>query len=214
MSSFTIGIIGMAGVFAIVFGLSGAVRLLQKLQYRLEYRDYTFEPLVPLLLPHRAAHHFERHTPRIESLGFRRIGDYRLQPDPCPAVARYFVSRDGKIFGGLDDYEGMRTYCFFSVLADGTYLETGKSRRFVNNSSGYGELLRFECVADGTIDEVYEKHCRTLEKLEKTNGPAFAYDSDEFREVVSYGHRLVHDSIFGHELFSNNSPEMMRPLGI
>ncbi len=195
MNSLALGIIGIAAVFTIVFGLTGAVRLLQKLQYRVEYHDYTFEPLAPMMLPHRAVHHFEEHTPRIESLGFRRIGDFQLQPHPCPVVARFFVGRDGKIFAGLDDYEGIRSYSFFSVLHDGTYLETGKSRQ-VAEPRGDEELLRFECIADGSLDEVYRRHCQTLEKLEKKHGPAFIYDSEEFREVVSYGHRLVHDSIF------------------
>ena len=195
MASLFVGIAGFVVVLLIVFGLIGAARLLQKLQYRLEYHDYTFEPLTPIMLPHRASHHFEEHTPRFESLGFERIGDFQLHPTPCPAFARYFVSRDGSVFGGLDDYEGMRTYSFFSVLEDGTYLETGKSRPIVQ-PRGNVDKMRFVYVPDASLDEVYKRHLKSLGRLEQKHGPALNYDTDQFREVVSYGHKLVHWSAY------------------
>lgn len=182
-------------VSLIVGGLAGAATLLNKLQFRMEFHEYLFEPMVPTMLPPRTSRHFEEHTPRMEVLGFMRIGDFQLQQPPCPATARYFASRDGRIFGGLDDYEGIRTYSFFSVFEDGTYLETGKSHP-IAQPRGDIDRLRFVFVPDASIDEVYRRHCKAIKRFQKKHGCALAYDVDQFREVVEYGHKLVRWSAF------------------
>ncbi len=213
MDSMLVVILIVVFVSIIFAGLAGAVNLFKKLQYRLEFHDYQFEPMEPMMLPPRASHHFEQHTPRLEILGFHRIGDFQLQPAPCPAVARYFISRDGCIFGGLDDYEGTRTYSFFSIFEDGTYLETGKAHP-IAQPRGDMDRLRFVFVPEGSIDEVYQRHCKAIERFQKKHGGLLAFDTDQFKEVVEYGHRLVHWSAFRQGLaYAPPTPEPTETLG-
>ncbi len=213
MDSMLIVILIVGFVSILVAGLVGTIKLLKRLQYRLEFHDYQFEPLVPMMLPARTSHHFEEHTPRLEVLGFHRIGDFQLQPTPCPAVARYFISRDGCIFGGLDDYEGICTYSFFSVFQDGTYLETGKAHPIAQPRSDM-DRLRFVFVSEGSIDEVYQRHRKAIERFQKKHGGLLSYDVEQFREVVEYGHRLVRWSAFRQGLaYAPPTPEPTETLG-
>lgn len=213
MDSMLVVILIVVVVSIIVAGLAGAINLLQKFQYRLEFHNYQFEPLVPMMLSPRASQHFEQHTPRLEVLGFHRIGDFQLQPAPCHAVARYFISRDGCIFGGLDDYEGIRTYSFFSVFEDGTYLETGKAQP-IAQSGGDRDRLRLVFVPEGSIDEVYQRHCKAIKRYQKTHGGLLAYDTEQFKEVVEYGHKLVRWSAFRQGLaYAPPTPEPIETLG-
>ena len=167
------------------------IHMIRRLVYRAQYHDFLFEPVSHMDLRRVTANFFDKHTPDFLALGFELIGDFRLQPNPCPVLARFFVSRDRRVFASIEDYDGLRACCCSSVLEDGTYVECGTVRGTPVHGGTSGQLHLFP-LPKASVQALYAQHCETLAQFEADLGCAVAeFDPDQAGEVANYGHRLL-----------------------
>lgn len=159
------------------------------------FREYLFEPIKPSDMPEDVRQYLETHTAAMLQIGLVQLGDYILELEASPVIARYFMSDDGRTFASVEDYHGTKTFEFFSVLADGTYVGSSPLAP-ANEPPSPEDHLHFEWVKNAPTEDLYIHHLSALQRLESQHGAAQKYQPEQFREVVSYGHRLVGWSLF------------------
>ncbi|HLA84733.1 MAG TPA: hypothetical protein VJL29_08060 [Thermoguttaceae bacterium] len=179
-----------------ILSFAALVHTVRQFAARGKYRDYTFEPLDPSALRRATARWFERHTPDLESLGFHRIGDYRLQPDPVRFDVRFFAAPQRDVFATIEDYNGTQTVTMASVLEDGTYMETSIMRPLPRTVGAEPPLL-FHYAPKATVAELHEQHLDHVRRAAEQQGTRpMQFDPDQATEIAQYGHRLLHWAMF------------------
>jgi len=156
-----------------------------------------FESVSAGELPPAVRGWFEQHTPDVEALGFRLIGDFRLK-QRAEHFGRFFQSGDGTVFGEIAWYRGsfLQTHkCvdFFSVTDDLTYLETGN----VSIPPGQYEAPFLLCgVPKATAEETLAAHRRQLDRLkEDAQAEPIRFAPDEVDKVTVYGQKLLYERL-------------------
>ena len=181
-----------------------------KVANREKYQDFLFEAIDDLALPAGARKYFERFTPEFERLGFRPVGDYLLLKGTTRAVSRFFISPDGGAVAGIDDWRWLllrtRTYSLMSVFDDGTYLESAPMQAPADRLSKSTHLRLHYCPG-ASVEELYERHQQAVgEHAERHGAEVLAVSGEEFKQVVNYGHRLLHHAMYAKGLVPEPPP--------
>jgi hypothetical protein len=177
------------------------------------YRDYLFDPVESGELPAEAVTFFEEHAGLLERLQFRRIGDYWLWRDPLPFVEREFLSADGRSFAAISIVKEVRHVGFYSVLGDGSFLETSLAL-YDNPETPVAhdppEKLQLELHTAGTIDALFRRH---EERLDHAPSEAHSYQPEDVRAVSIYGSRVLGQRLYaeGRRDELPPPPELPRP---
>jgi hypothetical protein len=87
-------------------------------------REYQFIPVDVAEVDEVVRERFERLTPPLEELGFERIGDFRMKPEPVVVHDRIFLSADGETLAVICSLLRAGVVSYLSVLEDGTCVHT------------------------------------------------------------------------------------------
>lgn len=161
-----------------------------KLRRGRRLRDWLFEPVDPARLRKATAEYFDRVGLQMEELGFEHLGDYRLSRVPNSLDARFLIADDGVSFGSVSDCSGSRSYDFFSIFDDGTYLETTGTTCLYNPPTGD----RFELYnhPDVAVHELYEKHQEHVRNCERRRGCSVVeVTPEDLDAVANYGRNVL-----------------------
>ncbi|MEE9601987.1 MAG: hypothetical protein V3V75_01680, partial [Thermoguttaceae bacterium] len=148
-------------------------------------------------MPPDATKWFEKNTPEVESLGFRRLGDYRLKRR-SEHFARFFINPQGDIVAEISWVKVLfllRMKCFscFSVTDDLTYLETGNLA--IPKKDNEGRLI-LQSIPGGTIDDTLGAHRCRLDELSDTRQTLpICFVEDDLDKVIFYGQKLLYDRL-------------------
>ena len=170
-------------------------RMIKRFQSQFEYNELDCRHVDLLDLPGATREHFESLTNEITSLGFSQIGDHRIRSWPLTYVRR-FISDDRRTFGELVyakmlPFWPLRTYDFISVLADGTYLETGRAQQ-PKQDPRVMERFQLLCLPRATLEESHRRHCEEVDEVARSAGSRpLEFEPQQIREVANYGHQLV-----------------------
>lgn len=161
-----------------------------------QQRDYVFEPVGPRQIPAEMRQFINEYTPGFLRIGFEALGDYQLLPPPLAKFARYFSSPDDHCFGAIVGQHDVQIYLLFSVLEDGTYIETAPLDA-KHASKPRSDKLKFVLLADMPIDELYEYHMAAVRMYcDELGCDVLRFAPEQFREVSHYGHRLASWDLF------------------
>ncbi len=150
-------------------------------------------------IPAAAVGWIEKNTPALETLGFRRIGDYRLK-EGNQHFGRFFIHADGKTLAGIDWLKvsilrNIDAFSFFSVTDDLTYLETG-SIALPGNGKPFEAPFILQGVPNRSHADTFDAHLRGLEELSDTrNTWPRPLVEDDLEKVVLYGQKLLYDRL-------------------
>ncbi|MBI2823445.1 MAG: hypothetical protein HYX69_02000 [Planctomycetia bacterium] len=191
------------------------VRSLPALRAIGTYRDFVFEPIPADRLDAATRRYFDRDTASLLALGFEPIGDYLLLPAPAEVYARFFISADRHSFAAAEDWNvpllRNRACCFSSVCEDGMYLETG-SQRPAPIPPDAGDRLSFTGLPGEGVERIYEHHRATVDAYAAEHATSvIAFAPEQFRDVATYGHRLVGHSLY-RQGFRNEPPPTVEVL--
>ncbi len=181
-----------------------------------KYQDFLFEDRELNDLPRRVRAQLERQAPVILRLGFEPLGTYLLSPWPTVAFGTFFISRDGRVFAGIDNWKQLRTrieaLTFMSVLEDGTFYETADMPDPTpNEEMVVPHVARY--VPSATPEALHVLHQQGLDDLETQSGRmAMQFQPLQFQEVINYGHLLVNHEAHKKGL-KEEPPEAIPPLG-
>ncbi len=155
------------------------------------YREYIYVPERDEELPQRIVAEWDKYTNDFELLGFRRVGNFRLQDDPLETHARYYLSDDPRIRGEIAALSDEFTPSFCTVFEDGRMIESA-IHPTVATMCHPDENLWFIAQESGTLYELFDRHRRAVDTYERETGfDAIAITPDRLYGVAQYGHRLV-----------------------
>lgn len=199
MNAVAVKMLEVAGVCAVLALLSGAVAacglrlFVRRMKSRLEYTEIRCRPLSVAELPRAVRRDFERREPELQRLGFRQLGDFFVEG---VAYTRRFLSGDGATVGEiavqcLGPLPVLRVVDFFSVLEDGTYLESGDNR-IPAVPAGAAERFRLTGYPSWTAEGLYRQHETEVERVASGQDAAILIlEPDVIDQLVDYGQRLV-----------------------
>lgn len=159
------------------------------------YREFLFEPAQSMEMPQAAWDHLQAYSAEMLAARLVSLGDFVLWREPGFACARYFAAPNGQYFGSITYHRRLltsfRSCEFWSVLADGTYVETVRCRQ-PWMAARPKSALHFEFLPWATVEQLSRRHLQTLERLCAERGTeVLEFASDQFQAVAIHGHRLV-----------------------
>jgi hypothetical protein len=196
------GFTGMAVCVAMIFIVGGAALLAGR-----QFREYEYERIDPSQLSRKERRHFEMHTPQIEQLGFRHVGDVRLRGnvDTC---MRQFLSVDEKTLAFLECSPVTKAITFDSVMSDGVYLVT--SDFDCTEFSDPSLPKRFQHVT-GTPENLLAAHQLVRRQYEVENqAEALTVGPDQISVVLDYAHRVAGWSMYRRGYHRSPPPPLPR----
>lgn len=174
------------------------------------YRDYIFEPVRDEELSQKVVAAWDEYGIELEKLGFRRVGNYRLQKAPMATDVRYYLCDDPRVRCEASDIDGELGWNFCTVFEDGRLIESG-IHPTVETRCKPDEQLWFITQQSGTLAGVFQRHMQVIDDYEReTEVAAIKLGPERLYEVAQYGHRLVwwsHNQSPRHL----GSPEPLRP---
>ena len=176
-------------------------------------------PIDDAQLPPAVVDWFEQKTPDVESLGFRRIGDFRLKKYR-EHFARFFISPDGDVFGEIScvkilPWKTIKCFSCFSTTDDLTYLETGTlNSGFVpvpkSNESDDGRFI-LQNVPKASVSETFDAHMVRLEQLAETRETRpICFVEDDLDKVIIHGQKLLHERMVDRGEITSNPYENVK----
>jgi hypothetical protein len=130
-------------------------------------------------------------TPAFLECGFELLGDYQTKSEPLPVRNRYFVGPRGTVFGDITWL--MDTCCpgFFSILADGTLVETsGVDEPDSEDVVDDMDLLCINYGADRSVGELLRLHIDALRReATRRRTKILSFQTSQLLEVAIYGQR-------------------------
>ena len=165
----------------------------------------SFAPVAEHELPKRTLRYFDQHTAELESLGFRRLADYRLKRH-TPFFARVFLSADGQTYGEIATQRALvfveiKACSFVSMFASGDYLETGN----LAGKDRHAGKFHNQYAGRRPLAEVYAAHDANAETI-CTQQDTFTVplEPDDFPVVSTYGQKLLYDSLVRDGIVTSN----------
>jgi hypothetical protein len=154
------------------------------------YREPQFVPVELDDLPDETFRRFQRHSSDFVALGMTPLGDYYNKPEPVAVFNRYFSGFEGAAFGDLTDLLDECTPGFFSVLSDGTYVESaGCADLFLAETPEAEDRVRVQCEPSN-LKALCQRHIEAVRDEAQRRGVAvLAFDDEQLAEVAIYGQR-------------------------
>lgn len=153
-----------------------------------QFRPPMFEPVDVSTLEEWIGEGFEQGTAEFIPAGFEQLGDYFNKPDPIQVYNRYFIGRGGTIFGSLTAVLESCGAGLYSILEDGTYVETAAIDSFTDETVEPEDLLHCVYPGERPIAELIEIHQQALcEECEKRQSRVLALTKEQLAEVTVYG---------------------------
>lgn len=176
-----------AAIYAFVRCFFNARRALKEAQ---SYREAMFQPIELDDLPDETFRRFQRHSNDFLALGMEPIGDYFNKPDPVPVWNRYFLGFGGTVFGDLTDLLEECATGFFSVLADGTYVETaGCEELYLPEPPEPADGLRVQSNPSD-LKSVVQTHLEAVrDEAQRRGVDVLAFAGEQVADVAIYGQR-------------------------
>jgi hypothetical protein len=154
-----------------------------------QYREPMFQPLSSDALEITAM--FEDFTPDFVEAGFVQLQDFHNKPEPVHTYNRYFLGVDGTVFGDLSVLLGECGVGLFSVLADGTYIETAAVDPLPGDLPNDDDRVFVVYGGTRSVSELVELHMETVRaEADRRRTSVFSFRACDVREVSIYGNRV------------------------
>ena len=153
-------------------------------------------PVADSDLPAAAKSHFDLHAAKLQTLGFRPAGDFRMKQH-IQHFSRLLLSDDGKTMAEIS-YRRLlvlpaRTVCFMSLTDDHRYVETAAVRMFVKPRLS---KLSLRGLLGASIDVLYDEHRRHLtDVVNEHQCYVLPLEAGDLQAVLLYGHKLVYEDM-------------------
>jgi hypothetical protein len=164
----------------------------------------THTPVEPDELPRDARTYLESCTSEFEALGFEILGDYRQKQNEQQFV-RIFSGAGGKFIGEAVHCAApkMKTCAMFSLLADGTYIESAPLD--VGDVPFAPDKLVMRGNAGDTVAELLNSHCATVQaECAQRDTEPVSIPADKLEAVTHYGLFLSTESLVAQGVLSEN----------
>jgi hypothetical protein len=173
----------------------------------IEHRPVRFSDL-----PAVTQRFFERHTPDMEALGFRHIGDYALKRH-TPFFCRVFLGEDDRTFGELSTQRllwlsTMKCCSFATIFESGDYLETANIASKTHDVGHY----HTRSVPTHDMAKLYAAHEDAVAELSVQNEtyPACC-EPEDYSKISIYGHKLMYDRLVEEGVAARNIYDNAEP---
>ena len=172
----------------------------------------SFDPLKllavpPSALPEAARDHFDRHTPEMEQLGYRSLGDFSCKRRTTH-FSRFFINLDGTIFGELTHLSmpltKLQTCAFFSITDSLTYIETGNLKVPADKPHPRFVLRGIE---GASLPQLLHEHQELIAEHSEDTPAPISFRNDELDVVCLYGQKMLYDSLIAQKLATSNPYE-------
>jgi hypothetical protein len=156
------------------------------------YRPYEFIPVDVSSLEPSVRERFEAHTPALVDLGFRRLGDFRMKPEPVVVHTRCFLSADSETIADITALLSGGGVSLISVLDDGTVVHTTS----VNNPRPErtfepADQMWVSYVPDASVSYLHFHHANAVRDLSAGTGArAMRFRDDQLKAVLVYDQRI------------------------
>ncbi len=164
----------------------------------------TFTPVEPDAVPKPARDYLDSCTSEFEALGFELIGNYRQKQNEQQFV-RIFSGADGKFIGEAVHCAGykLKTCAMFSLLADGTYIESAPLD--IGEVPHAPEKLVMRGGAGNTVSELLNSHGATVqaECAQRETEPV-SIPPGKLESVTHYGLFLSNESLVAQGILTEN----------
>lgn len=164
----------------------------------------TFTPVETDALPPPARDYLDSCTSEFEALGFELIGDYRQKQNEQQFV-RIFSGADGKFIGEAVHCAAykMKTCAMFSLLADGTYIESAPLD--IGEVPHAPEKLVMRGGAGNSVSELLNSHGATVQaECAQRGTEPVSIPADKLESVTHYGLFLSHESLVAQGVLAEN----------
>jgi hypothetical protein len=173
---------------------------------RQNHTEMSLEPLREENIDEQLSEHIDQQASAAEALGYDKLGDFWLKPEPYNSKARLYLHPDGHTFAEigvtLDTY-----YCeLISFLEDGSVVSSAACEPFdeASEMKSHGYVIQF--VSDGGMLDLLEAHTpflnATCEEFGKTTAKITL---DDWKDFFRYHDR--HFAEVQHAIGDGNLPE-------
>jgi hypothetical protein len=156
------------------------------------YRNYEFLPVDVSSLEPSVRERLEAPTPALVDLGFRRLADFRMKPEPVVVHTRCFLSTEGETIADITAVLSGGGVSMISVLEDGTVVHTTS----VNNPHPERTLepadrLWIAYLPDSSVSYLHFHHLNAVRDLcAGTGTKAMRFRDDQLKAVLIYDQRI------------------------
>jgi hypothetical protein len=156
-----------------------------------QYREPVFDPIDERQIGMSASELFGDQTPVFIEWGFQQLSDYQTKPEPVPVYNRYFLGVNGTVFGAVTSVLGSSGPSLFSILSDGTYVETaGTDPCDWGESIVDSDLLHVVCGGACLVDKLLGLHLEALcQEADRRRATILSFEADQLDQVAIYGQR-------------------------
>jgi hypothetical protein len=172
--------------------IQSSPRLRQLRRVARTYRNYEFIPVDIASLEESVRERIEAQTPALVDLGFRRLGDFRMKPEPVVVHDRFFLSADGETVADICAVLSGGGVSLISVLEDGTVVHTTSVQNpHPERTLEPADRLWISYVPDASVSYLHFHHVNAVRDLcAGTGSKAMRFRDDQLRAVLVYDQRI------------------------